>query len=71
MAPQEYGNNINGRPATLGGNFSSDEVARLVNLRRNFHVHAEYVERVIDERRLEFARWLLDNGKLTEACPDA
>ena len=71
MAPQEFGNTFNGRPATLGGNFSSDEVARLVNLRRNFHAHTEYVERVIDERRLEFARWLLDNGKLTEACPDA
>lgn len=71
MVPQEYGNNFNGRPTTLGGNFSSDEVARLMDLRRNFHAHTEYVERVIDERRLEFARWLLANGKLTEACPDA
>jgi hypothetical protein len=28
------------------------------------------VERVIDERRMEFARWLHDNGKLSEACPE-
>lgn len=71
MVPQEYGNNFNGRPATLGNNFSLDEVTRLTDLRRHFHEHTEYVERVIDERRLEFARWLLDNGKLSEACPEA
>ncbi|HEX6817216.1 MAG TPA: hypothetical protein VF120_02495 [Ktedonobacterales bacterium] len=71
MAPQEYSNNYNTRPATLGSNFSADEVARLMNLRHNFHAHAEYVERVIDQRRLEFARWLRDNGKLSEACPEA
>jgi hypothetical protein len=71
MMPKEYGNTTNGRPATLGGNFSKDEVARLTNLRRNFYEHTEYLERVIDERRLEFARWLLDHGKLSEASADA
>lgn len=66
MAPQDYSNN-NGKPATLSGNFSVDEVARLTELRHNFFAHTEYLERVIDERRLEFARWLLDHGKLSEA----
>ncbi len=70
MLSQEFTNGGNRRPATLSGNFTSDEVARLMDLRRNFHAHGEYLERVIDQRRLEFARWLLDHGKLTEAPPD-
>lgn len=67
MVPHEYTNNVNARPATLSGNFSKDEVAKLNSLRSNFHAHTEYVERVIDERRLEFARWLVENGKISEA----
>lgn len=67
MMPQEHLNNITSRPATLGANFSADEVARLMDLRRTVHEHTEYLERVIDQRRLEFARWLLDHGKLSEA----
>jgi len=70
MMPHEHSNNVNSLPATLGGNFTTDEVARLTSLRRNYHEHTEYLERVIDERRLEFARWLLDRGKLSEACPE-
>lgn len=70
MMPHEYTNNVNSLPATLGGSFTADEVSRLTDLRRNYHEHAEYLERVIDERRLEFARWLLDRGKLSEACPE-
>ncbi|HLJ80500.1 MAG TPA: hypothetical protein VKT52_03365 [Ktedonobacterales bacterium] len=71
MVPHEYVNNTNSRPATLSGNFTAEEVSRLTQLRSNFHAHSEYLERVIDERRLEFARWLLDHGKLSEACPEA
>ncbi len=67
MTPQEHSNNIIGRPATLGANFSADEIDRLITLRRTVHEHTEFLERVIDQRRLEFARWLLDNGKLSEA----
>ena len=70
MTPHEYTNNVNSLPATLSGNFTTDEVSRLTNFRRNYHEHTEYLERVIDERRLEFARWLLDRGKLSEACPE-
>jgi hypothetical protein len=70
MMSQEYTNNLPGAPTTLSGNFTADEVARLVDLRRNVHAHTEYLERVIDQRRLEFAQWLLEHGKLSEACPD-
>ena len=47
MLPHEYSNN-NGKPATLSGNFSADEIARLTELRHNFFAHTEYLERVID-----------------------
>ena len=65
MFSREYSAN-NARPAILGTNFTADEMARLQSLRRNYYTHAEYLERVIDDRRLEFARWLLDHGKLNE-----
>jgi hypothetical protein len=71
MLPHELSSNVNGRPATLGDNFSTDEIERLTDLRRNFHAYTEYMERVIDSRRLEFARWLLDNGKISEATSEA
>ena len=54
------------RPATLGANFTRKEMTQLEEMRRNYYTHAEYLERVIDERRLEFARWLRENGKLSE-----
>ena len=70
MLPQEYTNNGSGRPTTLNGNFTSAEVEALTDLRRNCAEHGEYLERLLEERRLEFARWLLENGKLSEACPN-
>jgi hypothetical protein len=70
MMPQESSNNINGGPTTFGANFTADEVARLVDLRRSVHEHSEFLERVIDQRRLEFARWLLEKGKLTDICAE-
>lgn len=70
MSPQEHSNSANAQPATLIGNFTSDEVTALTDLRRNFYAHTEYLERVIDERRLEFARWLMEHGKLSEAYQD-
>ena len=53
------------------GNFSQEELARLNALRTNFRSRAEYIERVIDDRRLEFARWLVENGKLSEGAGEA
>lgn len=71
MMRQEHSNGFSGMPATLGANFSQEEVARLTSLRSSVHEHTEYLERVIDTRRFEFARWLLEHGKLTEACADS
>jgi hypothetical protein len=70
MMSQEYSNPLNGRPTTLGGNFTPEEVSRLISLRQTFASHSDYRESMIDERRLEFVRWLLDHGKLSEACAE-
>jgi hypothetical protein len=65
MTYRDYGSN-GSKPAMATGNFTPEELARLNALRTNFRSRAEYLERVIDDRRLEFARWLVENGKLSE-----
>lgn len=71
MLSREFGTN-NVRPTILGNSFfSTDEMGRLESLRQNYYQHAEYLERVIDDRRMEFARWLIEHGKLSEGAPEA
>ena len=70
MMSPDYGHNANSRPATLSGNFTADEVDRLSKMRRDFHSDADFLRRVLDDRRLEFARWLLENGKLDDQCQE-
>ncbi|HEY7350585.1 MAG TPA: hypothetical protein VH599_19910 [Ktedonobacterales bacterium] len=53
-------------PSTSLRIFSRKEAERLEALRQRFRLHGEYFERVIDERRLEFARWLTEQGRLNE-----
>lgn len=65
MMYRDYGTNGT-KPAMATGNFTPEELARLSALRSNFRSRAEYLERVIDDRRLEFARWLKQHGKLNE-----
>jgi hypothetical protein len=45
--------------------FSEAEMNRLSTLRRNLAEEARYQE-LIDYRRLQFIRWLVNTGKLTE-----
>jgi hypothetical protein len=68
MMSREYSTNNTTSPTKLSDMFTPDELSRLDALRQNFYTHAEYLERVIDDRRLEFARWLLDHGKLSEGA---
>jgi hypothetical protein len=67
MSAQEFQPNTNSSPILLGNNFTPEEAARLRNLRENFHEHVEYLERLVDERRLGFVRWLIDTGRLNES----
>ena len=71
MMSREFSSNNTTSPAILGESFTQEELSRLSALRENFHTHAEYLERVIDDRRLEFARWLLEHGKLSEGIGDS
>jgi hypothetical protein len=52
-------------PAPLRS-FTRQEVERLAALRQRFHLPGDHFERVIDERRLEFARWLVEHQRLSE-----
>ena len=45
--------------------FSEAEMNRLSKLRRNLAENGKYQE-LVDYRRLQFVRWLVHTGKLTE-----
>lgn len=47
--------------------FTREELARLETLCGRFDCQPEYLELDLDERRLIFARWLIDHGKLGES----
>jgi hypothetical protein len=47
--------------------FTAEELARLSDLRRYFQEHPDHGDSQTQIRRLEFARWLVLHGKLTEA----
>lgn len=65
MPGQDFQQNTNSSPVVLGNGFTSEEAARLQSLRETFHAQAEYL-RELDERRLEFVRWLMETGRLSE-----
>ena len=65
MIPQDNSLSANSIPAPLRS-FTRKEAERLSELRQRFHLPGEHFERVIDERRLEFARWLVENQRLGE-----
>ncbi len=47
------------------GGFAEREIQRLSQLRQDHTERAKLQERV-DQRRLEFIRWLVTNGRLSE-----
>ena len=48
------------------GSISPKEALRLTALRERFGGQPEYLELDINERRLQFARWLVEHGRLGE-----
>lgn len=67
MQAWESGTHVASQPAELDvAQFTEDEIARLVDLSRRFHDHGQYIELDLDERRLEFARWLVQHNRLRE-----
>lgn len=47
------------------GGFAEGEVQRLSKLRQDY-AERERLREVVDTRRLEFIRWLVTNGRLSE-----
>lgn len=47
--------------------FTPETLAKLSALRERFRGHPEYLELALDERRLAFARWLVETGRLSES----
>jgi hypothetical protein len=46
--------------------FSSQELTRLCALRERYQATNQYSEMDLDERRLGFARWLVEHGRIGE-----
>lgn len=65
MFPQDSPLPTNNLPAPLRS-FTHKEAERLSAMRQRYHLAGEHFERVIDERRLEFARWLVEHHRLGE-----
>jgi hypothetical protein len=47
------------------GGFAEGEIQRLSQLRQD-HTERTRLQQRVDQRRLEFIRWLVTNGKLSE-----
>jgi hypothetical protein len=43
-----------------------ETLARLAELRARFDGHPEWMELTMDQRRLAFARWLVECGRLSD-----
>jgi len=56
----------NVRQVTLSDGFTTAELERLAVLRRDFSDHVEHSEFMLDPTQLEFARWLFENGRISE-----
>lgn len=57
--------------AASDGALTSDEVRRLEDFLSRRHNQPQYAEWEFDLQRLEFARWLVQSGSLTENLEQA
>jgi ABC-type branched-subunit amino acid transport system ATPase component len=66
MWTSEHEHNTDGKTATALAAFTAVELARLERLRERHAAYLGYAEQGLDLRRLEFARWLVQRGILSE-----
>ena len=66
MLPWEQNTENGGGAAVLEGQFTPEELARLLALRALVASHSPYDELGLDVKRLRFARWLVEHGRLSE-----
>ncbi len=57
--------------AASDGALTPDEVRRLEDFLSRRHYQPQYAEWELDHQRLEFARWLVQRGSLTENMEQA
>lgn len=57
------------RRAALDAGFTFAERERLFALRQDYTGHAEHSEWLLDAAELEFARWLVEHGRMNEDLP--
>jgi hypothetical protein len=69
MAPHSQDTGI--ETTTLEGVFTPEELAGLLALRELASHRTVYDELGLDEKRLKFARWLVEHGKLSETIRPA
>ena len=46
--------------------FAWEEAVKLLNLREHLSENAEMHQRLADDHRMQFARWLYEQGEITE-----
>jgi hypothetical protein len=68
IMPWEHETTSGSRPAVLEGAFTPEELANLYALRERTAQHTAYDELGLNEKRLKFARWLVEHGRLSEEC---
>ncbi len=61
---QEKPHQPNHQSALLVSHFTKDELRELAGLRERLYQQAEYLNRVLDEKHLRFARYLREIGEI-------
>jgi hypothetical protein len=67
--PQEKPTSNSRKSAILVGPFTPEEAERLRSVRTHLYENAEYLDRVLDEHRLRFARFLIEQGEISDDQP--
>jgi hypothetical protein len=57
----------NRQSALYVGPFTPEEAERLNTVRTHLYEKAEYLDRVLDEQRMRFVRFLIENGDISDA----
>ena len=63
---QEKFATTNRQSALLVGTFTAQEAERLNQVKQHICEKAEYLERMLDEHRLRFVRFLMEVGDITD-----
>ena len=53
--------------AILTGLFTVEEATRLRTIRTQLLKNPQYLDRVIDEKRMRFVKYLIEQGEITDA----